>query len=198
MREPGLAATVGYITREPTCSWCNRPLTLPPLPRLSWNTESVIGVLIPLVYQHAPVWHTRYCTQTLTLSLPLTHTSKHAHTHSLIRYEHTHKNTHPLSGKSPPRLTASAILDTRSVLYGRDAGTLLVASFPFKPDPSTSVFECYVVVLQALPHCLDCFSACRICLPLLPVSSLLLQFLQNQHGRRLFPSRRPLRWTVPL
>lgn len=103
MREPGLAATVGYITREPTCSWCNRPLTLPPLPRLSWNTESVIGVLIPLVYQHAPVWHTRYCTQTLTLSLPLTHTSKHAHTHSLIRYEHTHKNTHPLSGKSPPK-----------------------------------------------------------------------------------------------
>lgn len=49
-----------------------------------------------------------------------------------------------------------------SVLYGREAGTLLVASFLLKPDPSTSVSECLVVVLQALHHCLDCFSACRI------------------------------------
>lgn len=48
MRESGLVA-ISNITREPTCSWCNRPLTFPHL--LEYGTGQ--WGLNPTVYQHA-------------------------------------------------------------------------------------------------------------------------------------------------
>lgn len=47
MRDSGLVA-FSNITREPTCSWCNRPLTLPRL--LEYGTGQ--WGLNPTVYQH--------------------------------------------------------------------------------------------------------------------------------------------------
>lgn len=74
MRESGFVAT-SDIAREPTCSWCNRPLTLPLLQEYGAGqrglnpTQSDTHII---VHKHWP-------------SLPLTHTYTQANTHSLSR-----------------------------------------------------------------------------------------------------------------
>lgn len=143
----------------------------PPPPHLEYGAGH-LGLNPTCASARPSLTHTLLYTNTdsLSLSLPLTHTSKHAHTHSLI-HTNTHEEYTPPSLENPQDWRPAPSL-TRGVYYtARTQERCLVASFPFKPDPSTSVFECYVVVLQALHHCLDCFSACRICLPPLPVSS---------------------------
>lgn len=158
--ESGLVA----ITGEPACSWCNQARDLASSISV-WHRST--GSQSHCVSAR-PVWH--------TLGIHTdTHTRKHARCTNTLKENATLSGSHREHG---------------SVLYGGDAGTLPVASFLFKPYPSASVFECCVVVLQALHRCLDCFSACRICLPAACFLAL-LPFPQIITGGQHLPGHAP-------
>lgn len=152
----------------------------PDLASFSWNMAQVTGVLIPLCISTAQSdTHKHWLSLPPTLSL--THTIKYTHTLSSLltcRYSvhiDTIEHTHASPETPNPRLKASATLNMGVYYMAGTQERCLWLHFCSSLTPLTSVFECSIV---ALHHCLNCFSACRICLPaacFLP----LLPFLQN-------------------